>query len=125
MGLEVLESGDDVEAVVDGLAAAAALPQYLPVLEPGDDVFDAGPDPPVHPVVVIADDPAGVVASRGGDRRDGAVAASPGTTRPSSSCTTVVRATMTSLRLPGQHRPTVMTRRAWAQMMIWVLMLRR
>jgi hypothetical protein len=41
------------------------LSQYLPVLEPGDDVLDAGPDPAVHPVVVVADDAAGVVASRG------------------------------------------------------------
>jgi hypothetical protein len=38
------------------------LPQHLPVFESGDDVFDAGFDPPVRPVVVIADDPAGVVA---------------------------------------------------------------
>jgi hypothetical protein len=39
-----LESlGDDLEAVVDRLFAAAALPQYLPVLEPSDHVFDAGP----------------------------------------------------------------------------------
>jgi hypothetical protein len=41
-GLEVPEFGDDLEAVVDGVAAAASLPQYLPVFEPVDDVFDAG-----------------------------------------------------------------------------------
>jgi hypothetical protein len=41
--LEVPESGDDVKAVVGGVAAAAALPQCLPVFEPVDDVFDAGP----------------------------------------------------------------------------------
>ena len=46
-----------------------------PVLEPGDDVLGAGFDPAVHPVVVVADDPAAVVASRGGDRGDGAVSA--------------------------------------------------
>jgi hypothetical protein len=74
-GLEVPESGDDVEAVVDGVAAAAALPEDLPVLEPGDDVLDAGSDPAVCPVVVVVDDPAGVVASRGGDRSDAAVSA--------------------------------------------------
>jgi hypothetical protein len=74
-GLEVPESGDDVEAVVDGLAAAAALSQYLPVFEPGDDVFDAGPDPAVRLVAVVADDPAGLIASRGGDRGDAAVSA--------------------------------------------------
>jgi hypothetical protein len=56
--LEVPESGDDVEAVVDGVASAAALPQYLPVFEPGDDVFEAGPDPAVHPVMVVVDGPA-------------------------------------------------------------------
>jgi hypothetical protein len=47
--LDVPESGDDVEAVVDGVSASAALPHYLPVLEPGDDAFDAGPDPTVRP----------------------------------------------------------------------------
>jgi hypothetical protein len=31
-----------LKAVFDGVAAAAALPQCLPVGEPGDDVFDAG-----------------------------------------------------------------------------------
>jgi hypothetical protein len=56
-GLEVPESGNDVEAVVDGLAASSALPQDLPVFEPGDDVFDAGADAAVFGVVVVADDP--------------------------------------------------------------------
>jgi hypothetical protein len=74
-GLEVPESGDDLKAVIDGVAAAAASPQYLAVLEPGDDVLNAGPDPAVHPVGVVADDPAAVVASRGDDLGDAAVAA--------------------------------------------------
>ncbi len=68
-------SGDDLEAVVDCVAAVPALAQYLPVFESGDYVFDAGPHPPVHPVVVVADDPAGVVATRCGDGGDAAVAA--------------------------------------------------
>jgi hypothetical protein len=55
--LEVPESGDGVEAVVDGLAASSALPKDLPVFAPGDDVFDAGADTPVFPLVVVADDP--------------------------------------------------------------------
>jgi hypothetical protein len=61
--------------VIDGVAAAAALPQYLPVGEPGVDVFDAGSDLAVHPVDVVADHSAAVVASWGGDRGDAAVAA--------------------------------------------------
>jgi hypothetical protein len=40
----VPESSNDLEAVVDGVAAAAALTQYLAVFESGDDMFDAGPD---------------------------------------------------------------------------------
>ena len=48
-------------AVIGGLGAAAALPQGLPVFESGVDVFDAGWDAPVCPVVVIAVDRAGVV----------------------------------------------------------------
>jgi hypothetical protein len=56
--LEVPESGDVVEAVGDG-AASAALLQYLSVVESGDDVFDAGPDPGVHPVVAVVDGAAG------------------------------------------------------------------
>jgi hypothetical protein len=39
--LEVPESGDDVEAVVNGFATASALSEDLPVFESGDDVFDA------------------------------------------------------------------------------------
>jgi hypothetical protein len=73
-GLEVPESGDDLKAVVDGLAAAAAMPQYLPVLEPGDDVIDAGSSGGAHPVMVVEDDSAGVIAPRG-DRLDAAVSA--------------------------------------------------
>lgn len=73
--LEGPESGDDVEAVVDGVASATALAEDLPVLESGDDVFDACPDPMVRPMVVVVDDSAGVVASRVGDRADGAVSA--------------------------------------------------
>jgi hypothetical protein len=65
--LEVPESGDDLEAVVDGVAGAAALPQYLPVFESGDDVFEAGSDAGVSPVVLVADDAAGVVASGCGE----------------------------------------------------------
>jgi hypothetical protein len=63
-GLEVPEFGDDVEAVVDGVAASAALPQYLAVAEPGHDLLDVSPDSVVHPVGV-----AGMVRpewSRGG-----------------------------------------------------------
>jgi len=74
-GFEVPGSGDDVEAVVDCVAAAAALPQYLGVLEPGDDVLDAGSDAAACPVVVVAADGPGVVTSRGGDRCDGPVSA--------------------------------------------------
>jgi hypothetical protein len=71
---EVSESGDDLKAVVDGVAAAAALPQYLPVFEPGDDVFDAGPYSTVCSVAVVADYAAGVVAPGRGDRGDAAIA---------------------------------------------------
>jgi hypothetical protein len=60
--IEIPECGDDLEAVLDWLRAAAALPQDLPVVESGDDVFDVGPDPVVCPVVIFADDLAGVVA---------------------------------------------------------------
>ena len=50
--------------MVEGVASAAALTQYLPVFEPGDDVFDTGPDVLVCTVVVVADDPAGLVGQR-------------------------------------------------------------
>jgi hypothetical protein len=57
------ESGDGLVAVIDGVAAAATTsPQYLPGFEPGDDGFDARPDP-ARPVAVVADDPAGMVAA--------------------------------------------------------------
>ena len=109
-GFEVPESGDDLEAVVDGVAAAAALAKYLPVLEPGDDVLDAGPEPAMRPVVVVADDTAGVVASRGGDRCDAAVCAVAEGDTAIEQGATVWRATMTSLRLPGQHWLAASTR---------------
>ena len=60
-----------MEAVVDGLAAAAALPQDLPVFESGDDVFDTGTDAAMLSVVVVADDAPGVVAGRCADRGGG------------------------------------------------------
>jgi hypothetical protein len=63
--LEVPESGGDVEAVVDDVASAAVLPQYLPVLEPVDDVFDAGSDAAVCPVAVVVDCAAGAWLRRG------------------------------------------------------------
>jgi hypothetical protein len=47
----------------------------LPVFESCDDVLDACSDPTVRPIVVVVDDSAGVVASRGGDRGDAAVSA--------------------------------------------------
>jgi hypothetical protein len=74
-GFEVPEPGDDVEAVVFGLSAAATLPQDLPVFEPGDDVFDAGADAAVGSVEVVVNDAPGVVAGRCGDGVDAAVAA--------------------------------------------------
>lgn len=37
--------------------------------------LNAGSDPAVYPVVVVADDPAGVVATPCGDRVDAAIAA--------------------------------------------------
>jgi hypothetical protein len=65
--LEVPEAGNDLEALVDGASAAAALPENLPVFESGDDVFDASSVAVVSPVVVVADDAAGRVASGCGD----------------------------------------------------------
>jgi hypothetical protein len=64
VGLEVPESGDDVEGVIDGLAAAAALSEDLPVFEPGEDVLDAGPDSAVRAVVVVVDDAASTARLR-------------------------------------------------------------
>ena len=75
MVLVVPEFGDDVEAVVDGVAPARALAEDLPVFESCDDVLDACFDPAVRPIVVVVDDSAGVVASRVGDRGDAAVSA--------------------------------------------------
>jgi hypothetical protein len=65
-GLEVPESGDDLEGAVIGLAAAAALPKYLPVLRAGDDVVDAGTEPANAPVMVVENFPAGDFAPRRG-----------------------------------------------------------
>jgi hypothetical protein len=45
--LRVQSPGDDVEAVVDDGASSAALSKDLSVLDPGDDVLDAGADAPV------------------------------------------------------------------------------
>jgi hypothetical protein len=59
---DVAESSDYLKVVVDRVAAAAALAQYLAVLESSDDVFDPGPDAAVRPVAVVADDPAVVSA---------------------------------------------------------------
>jgi hypothetical protein len=70
------ESGDDLKALVDGVAAATALTKDLPVFEPGDDMFDAGTNAAVVSPVVV--DAAGFVAARRGDRWDAAVAPSPG-----------------------------------------------
>jgi len=70
VGLEVPESCDDLEAVVDGLATAAALTQDVPVFEAGDDVLDAGADAAVFGVMVVVDDPAGVVVLWTGDGGD-------------------------------------------------------
>jgi hypothetical protein len=52
-GLEVPDSGYDLEAVVDGVAAAAALTEYLPVFEAGDNVLDAGCDGLVCPPALV------------------------------------------------------------------------
>jgi hypothetical protein len=97
-----------LEAVVDGLAAAAALTQDVPVVEAGDDVRA---DAAVFAVVVVVDDPVGVVALWTGDGGMSRYPPSPRITRRSSSCATVWRATMTSLRLPGLHWPATIARR--------------
>ncbi|MGA3256515.1 MAG: hypothetical protein ABSD32_20885, partial [Mycobacterium sp.] len=47
----------------------------MPVFDPGDDVFDAGADTPVFPVVVVADDPAVSCSAWTGDRVDATVVA--------------------------------------------------
>lgn len=75
MGFEVPETDNDLEAVVDGVAAAAALSKDLPILDPGDDMLDASADASVCPVVIVAHDPAGVVAAGAGDHGDAAVSA--------------------------------------------------
>jgi hypothetical protein len=108
--LEVREFGDDVGAVVDGVAAAAALSKDLPVFESGVDVFGAGADPAVSLAVVVVHGAACVVAAGCGDRCDGAVAA---ITEHDWSLEGVGHcvATMTSLRLPRQHGLTAMTLR--------------
>jgi len=75
-------------------------------------VFNAGSEPAVCPVVVVVDDPAGVVAAGCGHHGHAAVAA---VTKDLAIGAEQVRrgatATMTSLRLPGQQRPATTTRR--------------
>jgi hypothetical protein len=66
---EVPDASDEFEAVVDGLAAPAALMQYLPVFEPGDVVFDAGPDASMRSPVLVAGGAAGLLAMWVGERR--------------------------------------------------------
>jgi hypothetical protein len=68
VAFEVPESGDDLKAVFDGVAAATALTKDLPVFEPGDDMFDAGMNAAVVSPAVVAGDAAGFVAARRGDR---------------------------------------------------------
>src|ERR1700733_1697827 len=63
--------------LVDGVAAAAALTQNLPVFESGDHVLDAGCDPAALPVMVVGHGASGLVASRCGDGWDAEVAAVP------------------------------------------------
>ena len=122
VGLEVPESGDDLEAVVDGLASGAALTQYLAVFEPGDDVFDPGSGAAVGSVVAVVDDAAGVVASGCGDRSSAAVAAV---------TNNVVASGRVRHGVAGHDDVVAVARPASAgddyaaQMMIWVVMLRR
>lgn len=118
VGREVPESGDDLEVVVDGVAAAAALPQYFPVFQSGDDGFDAGSDLPMQSVVVVADGPATMIEVMP------RCAPSPRISWPVSRCVTVWQVTVASFRLPGQHWPATITWRR-AHMMTWVLTLRR
>jgi hypothetical protein len=87
------------------------LAQYLPVFESGDDVFGTGTESGVCPVVVVADDPASYFAARGGDRRDAAVSAVAENNAAIEQFGTVWQATMTWLRLPGQHWLATRTRR--------------
>jgi hypothetical protein len=47
--------------VVVGVASSAALSKDLPILDSGDDMLDGGGDAPVCAVVIVADDPAGLV----------------------------------------------------------------
>jgi hypothetical protein len=73
VGFEVPEFCYDLEAVVHGVAAASALTEDLPVFESGDDVFDTGPDTAMQSLVVVADDPTGLVWWWCGDRTDAAI----------------------------------------------------
>jgi hypothetical protein len=116
VGLEVPQAGDDLQAVVDGVASPAALLEDLPVFESGDDMFDAGSDAPVASVATVLNDTAGRVAAFAGDGVDAAEPPSPRIVCPlSRSWARVRRATMTSLRClasiglqrrrgGGQHR---------------------
>jgi hypothetical protein len=61
--------------------------------------------------LVVVDDAAGVIAPQCGDRRDAAVAAVTEYDTTVEQVRDVWRATMTSLRLPGQHWPATTTRR--------------
>ncbi len=114
-----------MEAVVDGLASAAALAQDLPVFEPGDDVFDAGADAAVCSVEVVVDDVPGVVARRCGDGVDAAVAAVAEDDAPAGEQVRNGVAGHDVVAVAGPESPTATTARLGEQMMIWVLMLRR
>jgi hypothetical protein len=63
-----------LEGVVDGVAASAALAEYLPVFASGDDEFDACCDIAVSPVAVVADEAAGAISPGCGDHGGPAVA---------------------------------------------------
>jgi len=97
----------------------------LPVFESGDDVFGAGADATVRPVVVIVEDPAVGCSARAGDGVDATVSTVAEDDTAMNSCATVWRATMTSLRLAGRQRPTATTVRRCTPMTMWVLTLRR
>jgi hypothetical protein len=111
-----------LEAVVDGLAWAAVLTRYLPVFEPGDDVLDPGSDAAVGSVVAVVDDAAGVVASGCGDRRNAAVAA---VTKNVVASGRVRRGVAGHDDVVAVARPASAGDDYAAQMMIWVVMLRR